>query len=87
MGAWEALLEEFKTAKTPPNLLTSNAKEYGVFRLGKSTDLSSEQLAKLCKVSLGGVRPDNVLSLADFMSKGHRPLVIPYESLFDFTTS
>lgn len=83
----EALLHKFKTEKTSPNLLASKAKEYGVFQLGKSTDLSSEQLANLCRVSLGGIRPDNVLSLAEFMSKGHRPLVIPYESLFEFATS
>jgi len=68
----------------PAGLPGGSAKIYGVLRLApaKKTDrFLSSQLAQLDQVVLGR-EGDAEIRLADFIRKGHRPLCLTYEKLF-----
>ena len=70
--------------KSPAGLPGGSCKTYGVLRLAslnKIDRLHSTQIDKLSGLKFGRER-DTEIRLGDFIRNGHRPLCLPYASLF-----
>ncbi len=66
----------------PRDMLSSGSSEYAVMSVKIPAPPSDKvDVVKLDKATLSG-HPDSTLLLSDFILKGHRPLCLPYASLF-----